>query len=99
MRINALQAFPQSTPVGLFAQRGSALVLGGAIRDLLSGEGEVVGARLHCDVQALLLGSLNRPQGLSTGQVQDVDPGTGLASGLQDVLDRGVLSLRGREAR
>ena len=90
----ALQALPQSTPVGLLAQRGSALVLGGAIRDLLSGEGEVVGARLHGDVQALLLGPLNRLQGLSTGQVQDVYPGPGLASGLEDVLDRGVLSLR-----
>ena len=46
------ESLPQSLPLGAPANRGSALVGRGAVRDLLGREGEVVGAGLAGEVLA-----------------------------------------------
>ena len=86
-----LQALPQGPAVVLLAQRRAALVLGGAVGDELGGEGEVVRAGLDGDPDAVALGGADGGQGLGGGQVEDVDPGAGLACGDEDLLDGGVL--------
>ena len=57
-----------------FPDGRATLVLCGLVRDVLSGEGEVVMASLHAQRDAPRLGFANQRKGVAGGEVDDVAP-------------------------
>ena len=84
---------PQRAAVGVVPDRRAALELGGAVRDVLGPQGQVVRARLSADRQAGRLGRADRRQRRRAGQVHDMGPAPGLPGLRQQRRDGPLLRL------
>src|SRR5256885_11579450 len=81
-----VQGCPQRVAVGAVADRGTAFVLCGTVLDLVGAEGEIVGAGLDRDADAVGFGGGDARQGPGRCEVEDVGacavlPGCGDDSG------------------